>query len=283
MAQLNKGTVYSTVNSTVTIDNLNQLVDNATLLPGAISEQIALSGNATPASDQLLMLVSNQLKKATVVEALGGVTPTELLNRNNNLSDLTDLNAARTTLSINNVENKSSAVIRGEITSANVTTALGYTPPTTAQLTSAVQSLYPVGSVYINASNSTNPATLFGFGTWAAVGQGRVLLGNGTDSGVTYTAGSTGGSKDAIVVAHTHTATSVDSGHTHSVTQQGGRNTSDAYQNGPNSPFRGEASATLTTSSGAAQITTTIASTGSSGTNANMPPYLVVYMWQRTA
>lgn len=283
MAQLNKGTVYSTVNSTVTIDNLNQLVDNATLLPGAISEQIALSGNATPASDQLLMLVSNQLKKATVVEALGGVTPTELLNRNNNLSDLTDLNAARTTLSINNVENKSSAVIRGEITSANVTTALGYTPPTAAQLTSAVQSLYPVGSVYINASNSANPVTLFGFGTWVAVGQGRVLLGNGTDSGVTYTAGSTGGSKDAIVVAHTHTATSVDSGHTHSVTQQGGRNTSFAYQNGSNPTFRGEVDTVLTTSSGAAQITTTIASTGSSGTNANMPPYLVVYMWQRTA
>jgi hypothetical protein len=37
--------------------------------------------------------------------------------------------------------------------------------------------LYPVGSVYINAAVSTNPGTLLGFGTWAAFGAGRVLVG----------------------------------------------------------------------------------------------------------
>lgn len=50
-----------------------------------------------------------------------------LLNANN-LSDLSSFSAARTNLSIGNVENKSSATIRGEITSANVTTALSFTP-----------------------------------------------------------------------------------------------------------------------------------------------------------
>ena len=42
-----------------------------------------------------------------------------------------------------------------------------------------LQSVYPIGSIYINASNSTNPGTLLGFGTWVAFGQGRVLIGSG--------------------------------------------------------------------------------------------------------
>ena len=41
----------------------------------------------------------------------------------------------------------------------------------------AAKAAYPVGSVYMNASNSTNPATLLGFGTWVALGEGRVLVG----------------------------------------------------------------------------------------------------------
>ena len=39
-----------------------------------------------------------------------------------------------------------------------------------------LQQVYPVGSVYINASNITSPATLLGFGTWSAIGAGRVVL-----------------------------------------------------------------------------------------------------------
>jgi hypothetical protein len=48
---------------------------------------------------------------------------------------------------------------------------------TTAFVQAALKALYPVGTVYTNAANATNPATLFGFGTWVEIGAGRVLIG----------------------------------------------------------------------------------------------------------
>jgi hypothetical protein len=140
MAQLQKGTIYSPVNATVTVDNLNAHVDNAQLLSGAISEQAALSGPGTPASDQVLLLNGGNLKKATVVQALGNITPSELLNRNNNLSDLVNATTARSNLGLGNVENKSSETIRSEITLANVTTALTYLPTSPTQLSAGLDS-----------------------------------------------------------------------------------------------------------------------------------------------
>jgi hypothetical protein len=143
---------------------------------------------------------------------------------------------------------------------------------TTAFVQAALAKLYPVGSVY-TSTVSTNPNSLFGFGTWTAFGAGRVLIGNGGG----FSAGATGGSADAVVVSHTHTATSTDSGHVHSGALQtfsaGGQNASGA----PN--FINN----INTGTGFANITTTVNATGVSGTNANLQPYIVVYMWQRTA
>ena len=149
---------------------------------------------------------------------------------------------------------------------------------TTAFVQAALAAMYPVGSIYTNASVSTNPATLFGFGTWSAFGEGRVAIGNGGG----FTAGATGGSADAIVVSHTHTATttSTDSGHTHTYNQP----TSKLPQSGSDTQCYVSAGST-STGTGYANITssTTVNSAGSSGTNANLQPYVVVYMWKRTA
>ena len=94
----------------------------------------------------------------------------------------------------------------------------------------------------------------------------------------TYAVGATGGSADAIVVSHTHTATVTDAGHRHiegsagvnavssygvttaplgNINQQSGSSTS-------NHPF---------TSTETTGITVANSTTGSSGTNANLPPY----------
>jgi hypothetical protein len=185
-----------------------------------------------------------------------------------------------------NVTGNINGVVTATAGSTAVTASVGDNDTsiaTTAFVQAALQALHPVGSIYINATNATNPGTLLGFGTWTAFGAGRVPVGFDAGNALFDTAEETGGSADAITVSHTHTATSTDSGHTHTVVQQGGRNTSSSYQNGPNPTFRGEVDTTLTTASGTANITTTVASAGSSGTNANYQPYVTVYMWKRTA
>lgn len=48
---------------------------------------------------------------------------------------------------------------------------------TTAFVTAATRALYPVGSIYMNASSVDNPSTLLGFGTWVQYAKGRVLVG----------------------------------------------------------------------------------------------------------
>jgi hypothetical protein len=150
---------------------------------------------------------------------------------------------------------------------------------TTAYISAALSAMYPVGSIYTNASVSTNPATLFGFGTWTAFGAGRVMVGlNGSDSSFD-TLEETGGSKDAIVVSHTHSAS--DSGHQHTESI-GSVNSFGTGSSGTRGTYAGTNTGVRDlTDSASANIS--VSTTGSSGTNANLQPYIVVYMWKRTA
>lgn len=167
--------------------------------------------------------------------------------------------------------------------SGNNTTAIA----TTAFVQAAIALLYPVGSIYTNATNSTNPATLLGFGTWTAFGAGRVMVGFNSANALFDTAEETGGSADAITVSHTHTATSTDSGHSHTLSISAGSSITGLGSSG-SSGWQGANTGvtyvnTSGTNSSTASITTTVASSGSSGTNANYQPYITVYMWKRTA
>lgn len=154
---------------------------------------------------------------------------------------------------------------------------------TTAFVTAALSAVYPVGSIYINAAVSTNPATLLGFGTWEAFGAGKVMVGLDSADALFDTLEETGGSKDAIAVSHSHTATSTvtDPGHKHASTNNGAYNgggAGNAMGIGGNTPGYD-----TTTSTTGITVATTVASAGSSGTNANVQPFIVVKMWKRTA
>jgi len=87
----------------------------------------------------------------------------------------------------------------------------------------------------------------------------------------TYAVGATGGSADAIVVSHTHTATSTvtDPGHAHGYIASAPGN----YYGNVNGGNPGAVSSTTNSASTGITVATTNSTTGSSGTNANLPPY----------
>jgi len=151
---------------------------------------------------------------------------------------------------------------------------------TTAFVQAAIALLYPVGSVYINATSSTNPGTLLGFGTWTAFGAGRVPVGFDSGNALFDAAEETGGAADAALVTHTHTATSTvtDPTHFHTTPSGGG-----AAFGQPGGAAAASASTTGAASTGITVATTTAAPAGAvSATNANYQPYITVYMWKRT-
>lgn len=175
----------------------------------------------------------------------------------------------------------------------NNSTQISTTAYVDAAITAVKAALFPIGSIYTNATNNTNPGTLLGFGTWTAFGAGRVPVGFDSSNALFDTAEETGGSADAITVSHSHTTgstttsrlTNVDSyGQTSgssSVTVPANGTSDKIMSSGGGSDIYNVFMTFTNTPSDA--HTHTISTTGSSGTNANYQPYITVYMWKRTA
>ncbi len=150
-------------------------------------------------------------------------------------------------------------------TLTNKTLSTGSVVDANVNVVEILKKAYPVGSIYINASVSTNPATLFGFGTWSAFGAGRTLV--GIDSGDTDfdTVEETGGAKTSLLTRE-HLPYSV----------------TDEFQNNSGSAKIGAVFGSIANGSYG------ISSAAYSGLPANQPhtnlqPYIVVYFWKRTA
>ena len=124
-----------------------------------------------------------------------------------------------------------------------------------------VEDAYPIGSIYMNASNSANPSSLLGFGTWVAFGAGRVLVGLDSGQSEFDSIGETGGSK-------THTLTEAEMpSHNHTHKRYGVNNSS----------YTGQGS--ICNSS----ATDTTSTAGGDQAHNNLQPYITVYMWKRIA
>lgn len=138
-------------------------------------------------------------------------------------------------------------------------------------------SLLGSGDVTINAVPSG--AILLWSGSSASIPTGWLLC-DGTSgtpdlrnrfvvgAGSTYAVGATGGSANATLVSHTHTATVTDPGHTHNLPGSTSSGGIIQTQLGVNTTATNGSTASATTG-----ITVGISTEGSSATNANLPPY----------
>ena len=138
--------------------------------------------------------------------------------------------------------------------------------------------VYPVGSIYFNATSAENPAhaTLLGFGTWAVYAAGKVAVGLDASDADFDNVADTGGSKtQALTIANLPAH-----GHPYSLTSS-------------STPTSGSSGSFMTSSSGSTVGPNAGSTAGSSGSQIggegsgsahnNLQPYVVVRMWKRTA
>lgn len=139
----------------------------------------------------------------------------------------------------------------------------------TEAVSAALQAMMPVGFV-VTLGVSTNPATLYGFGTWTRI-QGQVIVGLSSTDTEFDTLNETGGAKthtlsEAQIPSHRHTITSVYD---------------DGNYNIPSIPGNGQQS--IPYDAGTIQRTQYTNYTGGGAAHNNLQPYIVKYVWERTA
>ena len=206
----------------------------------------------------------------------------------------------------NGVYTNTNQTISGNKTFSGTTTFSG-----TIDGIALVNRMFPVGSVYITATN-TNPGTFLG-GTWSQIGQGRTLIGVGTLDDDTYAAGNIGGSARVTLginelpshnhggvtglqsVNHSHTGTTSFAGaHNHSTPLDdggyfrysgggGSAGISVPLGNDGTTSWNGDHSHSFVTGSNSADHYHHISTQGGGLAHENRMPYLAVYFWQRTA
>ena len=136
--------------------------------------------------------------------------------------------------------------------------------------TKLLNAIYPVGSVYISTVNKS-PQSFLG-GTWIQI-SGRFLLGAGANAANTVT---TYGSLAASAINRAAGERGGEVSHTLTINEMPSHSHSSATHNTEweTGSYRGNGNLASSGSTG---------STGGNGAHNNMPPYLVVYMWERTA
>ena len=172
------------------------------------------------------------------------------------IGDIGDLKTA-----INGKAGLASPAFTGTPTAPTATTSTNNTQiATTAFVKAALLAFYPVGSIYMSTA-STDPSTFMG-GTWERIKDVFLLA-----AGDTYTAGNTGGEA-------THTLTTAEMPkHSHT----GQYANTDGHYGGSSTEVR------VWGGSGTDGTTRITNEVGSGSAHNNMPPYLVVYVWKRTA
>ena len=230
--------------------------------------------------DEHLKIIKSTIKATFPnVDAAVTATPAELNTKTAIISDGTNatfntgITAAKIKTLIGITEPVTPAITTATDSEGEVTPELA-TGITAAEVwnlvkSAALDSIYPVGAIY-TAITSGSPETVFG-GTWVSFGQGRVLVGHddATEPDTDFVASSTDGSSVLVGGAKTHTLTTDEiPAHTHSFTAM--QDTNDSVNRTGGGDLGAPSSSTTS-------------STGGGTAHNNLQPYVVVYMWKRTA
>lgn len=172
---------------------------------------------------------------------------------------------------ITSTNNKFNLDSEGNLTVKSITTE------TETSASVDMNAIYPIGSIYMSV-NTVNPSTLFG-GTWEQI-KDKFLLACGD----TYTVGATGGEATHTLTTnemplHTH----VQNAHSHAQNYYTWYNNQYDYDVRLGSSSGGYYAIAGTNNYATAATTAVNQNTGGSQAHNNMPPYLAVYMWKRTA
>jgi hypothetical protein len=219
------------------------------------------AGDAVSEGDDHLRLIKSTVK-ATFPNLSGAVTSTqaELNLLDGVTANTTELNYVDiTTLGTVEASKAVTADANKDVTAIRNLTITGALSAGSGLVT--MSDIYPVGSIYINAAVTTNPATLLGFGTWVAFGTGKMMVGYDASDTDFDALQETGGAKThtlttSEIPSHTHNSNFIASG-----TGVSGVNTAGNYN----------------------ATTNATSATGGGSAHNNMPPYIVAYMWRRTA
>lgn len=234
---------------------------------GATGDGIAYiekTGTSGLVDTYTITMTSGSTFSYTVTNGSGGVWG----NITGTLSSQTDLQTA-----LNAKANSSNVYTKAEVNNALAAKL------NTSDLLNRV---YPVGSIYMSV-NSTNPGTILG-GTWAAFGEGRVLVGVDANDTDFNAAQKTGGEK-----AHTLTEDELPNitGDIQTFTSLNTFRGGIIYDaTGAFSPHANQA---ITHAGRPTESDTTTAyatvdfDIGGDQPHNNMPPYITCYMWRRTA
>ena len=271
----------NTCSKIIFIENATSGAQAITIKQGSGATQTVANGKSK------LLLLEGTGASAGVIDALdkieigssatiGGVTPISADSTTTFTNKTFD--ADGTGNSLTNVEDaniKTSAAIdatkiaNGTISNTEFQHLNGVSSNIQTQLDTktTLQAVYPVGSIYISVS-STNPASIFGFGTWTTANTtGRVLIGVQSSNSRWNTPLETGGSETITLT----------------VGQIPSHNHGGIYPSGAQGGFS-QAFDVDNPGTGAdlgSQKYTTY--TGGGGAHDNMPPFVAVYMWRRTA
>ena len=242
------------------------------------------AGSSIPVVPDASETVKGKVELATTAEATTGTDTTRAVT------------PAGLAAAVGSLVPDASETVKGKVELATTTEAAAGTDTVRAVTPAGLLAMlaahvYPVGSVYINYSVSTNPGTLLGFGTWTAITD-RVLIG----ASATYPAGSTGGAATKTLAtgelpSHTHgfsAVTDTQGSHTHDIARDNdgatGTTEKTLHSTGISGGYDSQYNNQLwPAGSHAHNVSGTSAATGSGTAFSILPPYTAVYMWRRTA